>query len=253
MQFSLTPLLLAIELAFVFMLARRCGRLAPARGNMGPVYAYLSWVTAYGIVTSILGARGVYISEDLLKLLPGFWLQLIAVAVCVLPVVLFDGVRDGMRRIVDATPWHWFAYFHGLRIAALGTAYRTMIGEFPASFEILVGIPDFMFGVSAFWIARKAKRGEISEKGFMVWNLVGALVIVPAAPIVLQLGLPGPVQVFTSLPDARAVFTYPMSIAAMIGVPLFVLINFWVAWRLWERSRSGERASRALSDQIESI
>ena len=72
----------------------------------------------------------------------------------------------------------------------------------------------------------------------MVWNLIGALVIVPSAPILLQLGLPGPLQVFTSLPDARAVFTYPMSIAPMIGVPLFVLINLWVSWRLWERQRT---------------
>ncbi len=90
----------------------------------------------------------------------------------------------------------------------------------------------------AFWIARKAKHGENSKKSFLFWNLVGALVIVPAAPIVLQLGLPGAVQVFTSLPDARAVFTYPMSIAAMIGVPLFVLINLLVAWRLWESSKA---------------
>lgn len=238
MQLSLTPFLLTIQLGFVFILARRCGHLVPSGGKMGPVYVYLLWVTAYGIATSILGVRGVFISEGLLKFLPGFWLQLVTVAVCVLPLVLFDRVRDGMRRIVDTTPWHWLAYFHGLRIAALGTAHKTILGQFPAYFEILVGIPDLLFGLSAFWIARKAKRGEIDEKGFMVWNLVGALIIVPSAPILLQLGLPGPVQVFTSLPDARAVFTYPMSIAPMIVVPLFVLINLWVAWRLWERSRT---------------
>lgn len=75
------------------------------------------------------------------------------------------------------------------------------------------------------------------QKKFLVWNVVGVLVIVPAAPIILQLGLPGPLQVFTSLPDARAVFTHPMSIAPMIGVPLFVLVNQWVAWRLWEQGR----------------
>ena len=67
-----------------------------------------------------------------------------------------------------------------------------------------------------------------------MWNAIGALVIVPSAPILIQLGLPGPLQVFTSLPDARAVFTYPMSIAPMIGVPLFVFLNLWVVWRLWE-------------------
>ncbi len=84
--------------------------------------------------------------------------------------------------------------------------------------------------------------GEITEKSFLIWNLVGALVIVPSGPILLQLGLPGPIQVFTSLPDARVVFTYPMSIAPMIGVPLFVLINLWVAWRVWERGRTGAHA-----------
>ncbi len=35
-----------------------------------------------------------------------------------------------------------------------------------------------------------------------------------------------------------------MSIAPMIGVPLFVLINLWVAWRLWERGRTDAPASR---------
>ena len=115
MQLSLTPILVTIELGFVFMLARRCGRLAPARGSMGPVYLYLLWITAYAITTSILGARGVYVSDEMLKTLPGFWLQLITVGVAVLPIVVFSGVRNGMRRIVDSTPWHWFAYFHGLR------------------------------------------------------------------------------------------------------------------------------------------
>ncbi len=237
MEISLTPVLLAIELGFLFMLAWRCGRVAPVRVSLAPVYAYFGWLTAYGIITSALGARGVYVSDALLKTLPGLWLQLVTVAAAVMPIILFRSVRMAMRQIADVTPWHWFAYFHGLRVAALGTAYKTAIGQFPAYFEYWVGVPDFLFGVSAFWIAGKARRGELSEKSFLIWNLVGALVIVPSAPIILQLGLPGPVQVFTSLPDARAVFTYPMSIAPMIGVPLFVLVNVWVSWRLWERGR----------------
>ena len=238
MQLSLTPFLLAIELGFVFLLAWRCGRRSTVRTPMFPVYAYLSWLAAYGVVTSILGARGVYVADELLRWLPGLWLQLITVAAAVAPVVLIAPVRQGLREIVDATPWHWFAYFHGLRITALGTAYKTAVGEFPAYFGILVGVPDLLFGLSAFWIAARARRGEMSERGFMIWNLIGAGVIVPSAPILLQLGLPGPLQVFTSLPDARAVFTYPMSIAPMIGVPLFVLVNLWVAWRLWERRKA---------------
>lgn len=184
MRISFTPILLAVELGFLFLLAWRCGEQTGTQRNMGPVYTLFFWVTAYGIVASVLGARGVYISDDLLKTLPGFWLQVVTVGAVV--------------------------------------------------------IPDFLFGVSAFWIARKAQRGDLSRKKFVVWNLVGVLVIVPSAPILLQLGLPGPVQVFTSVPDARAVFTYPMSIAPMIGVPLFVLVDLWVVWRLWEQGHEKE-------------
>lgn len=227
MQLSLTPFLLAVEFGFLFAIAWRARQSA--------VQVYLVWLAVYAVITSVLGARGVYVADALLQTFPGFWLQVVTVAAAVVPVFLFTGVRQGLRRVVDATPWHWFAYFHGLRLAALGTAYKTWTEEFPAYFEYLVGVPDLLFAISAFWIAARAKRGEISERVFLIWNLIGALVIVPAAPIVLQLGLPGPLQVFTSLPDARAVFTYPMSIAPMIGVPLFVLVNLLVAWRLWER------------------
>ncbi len=217
------------------MLAWRCARKTPRHVNIVPIYAYLLWLTAFGALTSVLGARGVYVSEQILKTFPGFWLLSVTIIAAVLPVVMFPSVRVGLRQIVDVTPWHWFAYFHGLRIAALGTAYKTMIGEFPAYFEYFVGIPDLFFGISAFWIARRAKRSELTERSFLLWNLLGVLVIVPLAPILLQLGLPGPLQVFTSVPDTRATLTYPMSIAPVFGVPIFVLVNLWVAWRLAER------------------
>jgi len=235
MQLSLTPFLLAVEFGFLFLLAWRAGLITGETREMALVHAYFSWIVVYGIATCVLGALGCYVSEDMLRLLPGLWLQLITVAAVVGPVILFMTVRNGLRRIVDTTPLHWFAWFHGMRIAAVGTGYKTIIGEFPLYFGLLVGIPDFLFGLSAFWMARRLKQGSAGEREFMIWNLVGALIIVPAAPLLLQLGLPGPMQVFAAAPDARAVFTYPMSIAPMIGVPLFVLVNLWVAWRLWER------------------
>jgi hypothetical protein len=198
------------------------------------VWVYLTWLAAYGVLTSVLGARGVYISEALLPTLPGLWLQVVTMAVVVAPVVAVASLRDALRRIVDLSPWHWFAWFHALRISALGTAYKTAIGEFPLHFELGVGVPDLLFGLSAVWVARKTRRGELSERGFLIWNLLGVGVILPAAPILIQLGLPGPLQVLT---DSRAVLTYPMSIAPMLGVPLFISINLCVAWRLWERRR----------------
>ncbi len=124
MQFSLTQPLLVGELGFIFILARRCGRLEPERMETRPLYFYLLWLTAYGVITSVLGYRGVYVADELLKTLPGFWLQLVTIAVMVIPIIMFSKVRNAIRQIVDTTPWHWFAYFQGLRIAALGLFTR---------------------------------------------------------------------------------------------------------------------------------
>lgn len=241
MRLSLAPILVAVELGFFFFLAWRCRR---GRGGVPAIWIYLLWVTSFAIAASLIGASGFYVSDELLRWLPGLWLPLVIVPVCVLPVLMSRQVRDGLRDLVDSAPWHWFAYFHTMRIAGLGTAYKTGIGEFPVSFEVFVGIPDLVFALSAFWIAARARRGTLEPRLFLSWNLLGALVIVPAAPIVLQLGLPGPLQVFTSQPDARAVITYPMSIAPTVGVPLFVLVNTLVAWRLWEIGRANPREAR---------
>lgn len=241
MLFSITPALLVLELGFCFFLTWRAGQAEDTPDSLHPAYFFLVWLSAYGVATSVLGYLGWYLRPEVLRLLPGFWLQLVTVAVAVIPVLAAPALRHNLRRIVDATPWRWFAWFQALRIAALGTAAKTMAGEFPLYFQLLVGIPDLLFGVSALWIAVLAGRGEIRRRSFILWNLAGVLVIVPSAPILLQLGLPGAFQVFTDLPDARAVYSYPMSIAPMIGVPLFVLINLCVAWRLWEQETHAAR------------
>ncbi len=240
---SLTPILVAVELGFLLALAVRGARLSEQLRAAWPVILYVAWLAAYAVITSVLGAEGVYLREDVLRLYPGFWLQLITVGVAVVPLLLFGSLRQLAREVVDRTPLHWFAWFHGLRIGALGTAYKTAIGEFPAYFEYLVGVPDLLFGLSALWVAERLRRGRMGERGFLLWNLIGALIIVPSATILIQLGLPGPLQLFTAEPDARAIMSYPMSIAPMIGVPLFVLINLWVAWRLWERGNETARGA----------
>ncbi len=234
---SLTPLLVTVELGFLLALSVRSARLLGQPRAAWTASLYVAWLATYAVVTSYLGAEGFYLREDVLQLYPGFWLQVVTVTVAVGPLLVFGSLRQLAREAVDRTPLHWFAWVQALRIGALGTAYKTAIGEFPAYFEYLVGIPDLLFGLSALWVAQRLRRGRMGERGFLIWNLIGALIIVPSAPILIQLGLPGPLQFFTAEPDARAIMTYPMSIAPMIGVPLFVLINLWVAWRLWERGQ----------------
>lgn len=238
MTFSLTPLLVVVELSFAYIIIRRAQRMKAITAEARYLHGYLVWLCSYAIATSVFGAAGIYTSEAVLAFLPGLWLQVVTVGAALVPVILFPSIRNGLREVVDHTPWVWFAAFHALRISALGTAYKTYTGEFPVYFEMFVGVPDLAYGVSALWMIWALKREKISARGFMIWNIIGAIVIVPAAPLLLQMGLPGPLHVFTSVPDARAVYTFPMSIAPMFGVPFFVLVNLCVAWRLWERQRS---------------
>ncbi|QDU10283.1 hypothetical protein [Gimesia aquarii] len=245
MKLSLTPFLLLAELAFLLFVFRNANR-----KNGFPYWRLLVfwlWIVIYAGMATYLGYKGVYVSEALLNYFPGFWLQLITVTSCVAPVLLSPGLRHDLRSAVDATMWEHWIYFNMLRLAAVGTLVGASRNSFPIYFELLVGIPDLLFALSTFWILKRTKADRLSSRQFYYWNLIGAFVIVPAAPILLQLGLPGPLQVFNAQPDARAVFAFPMSIAAMIGVPLFVLVNLLVAWHLFEqRTKQPTRNSHTL-------
>lgn len=229
---SLTPFLLLAELAFLFALFRNANKnsLSPS----GRLLCFWAWIAAYSVLVSYLGYRQVFVSDAILEYLPALWLQVITVVVCVAPALVSTAVRNDLRLAVDGTTRTAFIYFHMLRFAALGTMLGAAKGTFPLYFELLVGVPDLLFAASALFVLRREKTGRLSKKQFLVWNLLGAFAIIPAAPIVLQLGLPGPCQLFTSQPDSRVVFTFPMAIAPMIGVPLFVLVNLLVVWRLLE-------------------
>lgn len=233
MNLSLTPFLLITELAFLLFVFRN----AKPNRNVPPwrLMAFWVWIVFYAGVATYLGYEGVYVSEALLNYYPGFWLQSITIAACITPVLMSPGLRHDLRSAVDATMWEHWIYFNMLRLSAVGTLVGASRSSFPIYFELLVGIPDLLFALSTFWILKRTKADCLSSRQFFYWNLIGAFVIVPAAPILLQLGLPGPLQVFDSQPDASAVFAFPMSVAAMIGVPLFVLVNLLVAWRLFEQ------------------
>lgn len=86
-----------------------------------------------------------------------------------------DLVVDTLSKIIEQTPLHWLVYFQALRISAVGTAFETVRGTFPESFELFVGVPDLLFGLSALYIGRRAQQGAIARRNVAVWNLVGAV------------------------------------------------------------------------------
>lgn len=116
MQLSLTPVLLLIELAFLFALLRRGGT---ASHPLRPLI-YFTWIAVYAVLVSYLGYLGIYTAEPLLPTAPALWLQSITIGALVLPVLASSGLRGDLRQAVDATPPQTFIRFQMLRLTAVG-------------------------------------------------------------------------------------------------------------------------------------
>jgi hypothetical protein len=131
-----------------------------------------------------------------------------------------------------------------LRILAVGTLIKAWQGEFSMSFAIWVGIPDLLFGLSAVIMLYLALKNLFSTMALMQWNLLGVLVILPGAPIVGQMGLPGVFHRIDETPSMITLLEFPMVLAPSLVVPLFVMMNLFVAIRLIERMLQGRLARR---------
>ena len=239
------PALATIQLGAVVKLARRSVRSGVIETTTARhFYALVTAWAVWGVVSAVLAVSGGYTTQKFYALMPGLWLPFVPVVIFAAYFALSSSLRNGLGKVIDHTPLHWLVYLHALRISAIGTAFETVRGTFPESFELLVGVPDLLFGLSALYVGWRVQRGSIGRRGVAVWSLVGAIAVVPGANLVAQMGLPGPMMVFTTEPTAAALFVYPMVLAPTLIVPLFVLCNLVTAQRLW----SASRADRAVGE-----
>ncbi len=228
MHFSSIPFLIAIVFGFFLFLIwrlRRKDRLSRSQANglVGLVVVLLFW----GGVSGYLSSRGVYVSPALLALAPGYWLPFVPVVIAVTLVMIAPALRQGLRILVDNTSIQWLVGIHQLRILALGSIIKASDGLFPAKFAWYVGIPDLLFGLSAVWLTVFVlRRRQISEWSLMLWHFIGAMVILAPAFGLMHIYMQEPL--FTEL------FVFPMALAPTFIVPVFVMLNLLVAWRLSE-------------------
>lgn len=234
MKISVIPFLFAVIFPFLAFTVRRAARQGHLdRSGSRSAYFLLIVLLLWGITSSALALTGIYSSASFLALLPGVWLPLVPLILALGGTLIFPRLRSALRSIVDNTPQHWWMYFQALRILALGTIIKAAQGVFPAYFAFPVGIPDMLFGISALLLGFAAHRRPLSNRLLMVWNLIGIVIILPASPL-MQMGLPGPLQFFVSEPTAERLLDFPMVLAPSLIVPMFILLNTLIAWRLFE-------------------
>ena len=235
---TIIPFLILFQLLFLPVLSwktRRNGYInrREFRATLIPVVGLTIWTA----IALFLGISGISESKNFYQLYPALWLPVIPIAIVFVSFTL-PTVRRGMASVLTRTPAPWLVFFQAGRISALGTAYHTLQGSFPLYFEIAVGIPDLCFGFSALILGILAIQHKISRRALVIWHFIGFIIIVPTAPLLLQLGLPGALQVFTQTPTAEVVYRFPMSLAPMMIVPTFVIFNLLGIWRerlVWKR------------------
>jgi hypothetical protein len=101
---------------------------------------------------------------------------------------------------------------------------KALGGEITSSFPLWVGIPDFLFGVSALGLGLLMSRKSISHRFLIRWNLVGAAVIL--------LPLFAMMPYWMNEPGFLFIFEFPMILAPSIVVPLFISLNCLMAWSI---------------------
>ncbi len=233
MTFSTLPLLLAAQLALIWFAASRLKRQETYRmGDISIINTGLVLLGLWGILVWVIAISGVTQSSWFLASWPPFWFLAATILIVELPMVAFKRVKQAVHLLISTTPLHWLVAFHVFRVLAIGSITKSLNGEFSFYFGLLIGIPDFIFGVSAILITYLVYTKRVGNKFVMIWNYIGALIIMPFALILMQIGLPGPVQFFTEAPTIAAIFEFPMVLAPTIIVPIFVLANLFVARHL---------------------
>ncbi|MDE2156767.1 MAG: hypothetical protein KGJ32_12860 [Xanthomonadaceae bacterium] len=240
MKFSCTPLLFLAICTFWAWAARQAERRGEIAANeVRAVFAWLALLGGWGVATSYFAVTGIYRSAAFYDALPGLWVPLAPVTLSLALIFTWPALRRALWVIAQKSPPRGFLLVHSLRIAAIGGLYKVRLGLLPASFVYPIGIPDFLFGTASLYLAFAWGKAGYERRILIGWNLLG-MAVLAAAPLLMQLGLPGPLYVLRSQPDARTLFEFPMVLAPTLVVTVLFFMNGWQAFALW---RAGVQTS----------
>jgi hypothetical protein len=217
---------------FITLKARNNRSITPAEA--GSVHLLLLVLFIWTLVSTVLGIRGLHASPALMERVPLLWQACVPVAVVGVGLLLSRNFRSALSGIASGTPWHWVVLLQALRIGALGGVVKGIRGEVTSNFVFWVGVPDFLYGVSALVMGRLVLKKAVGNGALMAWNLIGAAIILLPTFLFMNHWMQEPGFVF--------IFEFPMVLAPSIVVPMLVLFNLLLAWRAFELRRRGTSA-----------
>ena len=239
MRLSILPIFVILVFVFCLLItlrARRGGSINRAEARS--VYYLVLALVAWTVVLVGLGINGIHVA--LMKSVPPLWQAGVPVGIAMIGFVVSGNLRPAVRGIATSTPGLWLVLIQALRIGALGGVIKGIQGEVTSSFVFWVGIPDFLFGISAIMVGWLLLRRAVSDGFLVAWSLIGASIIL--LPTFLAMNY------WMNEPGFSFIFEFPMVMAPGIVVPMFVLLNFLLAWGAWIDSRSGSGGDPAIAE-----
>lgn len=193
-----------------------------ARAIYGLFVALLIWVGLVGV----LGARDTHVS--LMQEIPLLWQAFVPMVIWMSAFAFSASVRQALWKIAEATPEPWLVLIQALRIGAIGGVVKGMRGEIASAYVFWIGIPDFIFGLSALVIAWLVRQQRIGARTIVLWNLLGfGIIVVPTFV---------PMNHWMKEPGFEFIFEFPMILAPSIVVSLLISLNLLHAWVAWKRN-----------------
>ncbi len=230
MKFSLVPLLVVLILAFAVFITRRAKKKQVISGaEARSVYFLVLVFAVWTAVVIALGMGGIHV--ELMDQVPFLWQSGIPVAILFINFILSRNLRRALNGIASSTPPHWLVFLQALRIGALGGIIKGVQGQVTSGFVFWVGIPDFLFGVSAILVGWLLLREAVSKSFLVVWSLIGASIILLPTFLLMNYWMNEPGFVF--------IFEFPMVLAPGIVVPMMIFFNLLLAWGAF-RSRESQ-------------
>ena len=225
MKVSILPILVIMIFIFCIGITRRAKRnqsinVAEGRSAYTLLLAFFAWT----VIAVVLGLKGLH--PSLMEQIPILWQACVPVVLLTIGLIFSQTLRSGLRGIVANTPWHWLVFVHALRIGAIGGVMKGIKGEITSGFVFWVGIPDFLFGLSALVVGWLLLRNAVSHSFLAIWNLVGASLILLPTFI--------PMNYWMNEPGFVFIFEFPMVLAPSIVIPILIFLNLLMAWRIFE-------------------
>jgi hypothetical protein len=238
MKISVIPFFILFLFAFIVLITRRARHNRSITGKeAGSLYTLIGALAIWTLVSTGMGLAGLHTSDWLFQTVPLLWQAVLPVVIVMTPFLLSKRLQGALLGVAVSTPVVWLVLIQALRIGGLGGVIKGITGEVTSGYVFWIGIPDFLFGLSAIAVGWLVHRGSVGPRFLMAWSLAGAAIILVPTFAFMSYWMNEPGFIF--------IFEFPMVLAPSIVVPIFVLLNALLAWRSF---RSGSEDTTVSSE-----